>query len=243
MASHPLAILLPPSEGKAAGGKKACWDPYGGAFGAGLGDRRTELVNALAAMGGGDEKLLGIGGRHLLAAQQANERLLKSPTMTAGARYTGVVWDHLDLMSLPPDARRKATHSIFVLSGLLGAAAVGDPTPDYRLKMSARLAPMGTLSIWWRAALSQALNDVLARRVVIDMLANEHRSAWIPTPERYRDAVRVTFVERNGKVAGHDAKAAKGHLARHILLTGGDAIAALHSWRNDRFDLDITELA
>ena len=243
MASHPLALLLPPSEGKAAGGRRTTWDPYSGVFGDALGDRRRELVEALAAASGGDEKLLGIGGKHLLTAQHANARLLQSPTMRAGARYTGVVWDHLDLASLPAEAQRKATRSIFVLSGLLGAVAVSDPTPEYRLKMSARLAAVGTLNIWWRAALSQALNDVLARRVVIDLLPNEHRSAWTPTTTRYRDFVRVTFVERNGKVAGHDAKATKGHLARHILLTGGDPIAALHSWRNDRFDLDISEIA
>jgi hypothetical protein len=54
--------------------------------------------------------------------------------------------------------------------------------------------------------------------------------------------VRVTFVERNGKVAGHDAKAAKGLLTRHLLMAGGDAIAALRSWRHDRFDLDISEI-
>ena len=44
-------------------------------------------------------------------------------------------------------------------------------------------------------------------------------------------------------MAGHDAKAAKGMLARHILTTGGDAIAALRTWRHNRFDLDIAELA
>lgn len=242
MSSHRLAILLPPSEGKAAAGKRALWDPHSGVFGTALGDRRNELARALASLGGGDEKLLGIGGKHLIAAQRANAHLLQSRTMIAGARYAGVVWDHLDLGSLPTDVRGRATRSIFVLSGLLGAVAVGDPTPEYRLKMSARLAPMGRLSLWWRAALSDALNEVLAKRVVIDLLANEHRAAWTPTPDRYRDAVRVTLVERNGKVAGHDAKAAKGHLARHILLTGGDAIAALSSWRDDRFDLDIVEL-
>lgn len=243
MTSRPLAILLPPSEGKASGGRRTAWSPDDGKFGSALGQKRLALAVALSAAGGGGDTLLGVRGKHLAAAQQANASLLDSRTLPAARRYTGVVWNHLDLESLPADARRLANRSLFVVSGLLGVVALGDPTPDYRLKMGARLQSFGALSTWWRADLSDALNDALARRVVIDLLPNEHRAAWTPTPHRYREGVRVTFVERNGKVAGHDAKAAKGDLARHVLLTGGDAIAALHSWRNDRFDLDIAEIA
>ena len=243
MATPPLAILLPPSEGKATGGtRNSAWQPESGVFGRALGQRRLELALALAAAAGGDEKLLGVGGKHLAEAQQANATLLGARTLPAARRYTGVVWDHLDLASLPAPQRRRAGTSIFVLSGLLGVVAVGDPTPEYRLKMGARLAPFGLLSTWWRTALSAALNDALARRVVIDLLPNEHRAAWTPAPDRYRDGVRVVFVERYGKVAGHDAKAAKGELARHLLGSEGDPIAALHVWRHTRFDLDITPL-
>ena len=242
MASRPLAILLPPSEGKAPRGSRTAWNPYDGKFGDALGHKRQALALALGELGGGGEKLLGVGGKHLAAAQQANAALLESRTLPASQRYTGVVWDHLDLASLAPEVRRLANRSIFVLSGLLGVVTVGDRTPEYRLKMGASLAPFGVLSTWWRTELSGALNDALAKRVVIDLLPNEHRAAWIPTPERYREGVRVVFIERDGKMAGHDAKAAKGELARHLLVSGGDAIDALQSWRNDRFDLDITTL-
>ena len=245
MATPPLAMLLPPSEGKATGGThSSTWQPDSGVFGAALGRHRLKLARSLAGAAGGDEKLLGVGGKHLAEAQQANAILLSSRTLPASRRYTGVVWDHLDLASLPAPQRRRASTSIFVLSGLLGAVALGDPTPQYRLKMGGggRLAPFGLLSTWWRPALSDTLNDALARRVVIDLLPNEHRAAWTPAPDRYRDGVRVVFVERYGKVAGHDAKAAKGELARHLLLSIGDPIAALHAWRHDRFDLDITPL-
>ncbi|CAB4884010.1 unannotated protein [freshwater metagenome] len=242
MATHPIAILLPPSEGKAPGGAPTAWQPTNGVFGAALGDQRRLLAQALAAASGGDEKLLGVGGKHLDAAQRANAVLIGSPAWPASQRYTGVVWDHLDLASMPLAVSRRASRSVFVLSGLLGVVAVDDPTPEYRLKMGARLAPFGVLSAWWRTSLSDALNEALAKRVVIDLLPNEHRAAWVPTPDHYRECVRVTFVERDGKVAGHDAKAAKGSLARHVLMEGGDPVAALHTWRSDRFDLDITWL-
>ena len=242
MANQPLAILLPPSEGKASGGGKTLWSPADGQFGAALGAQRQLLVDALAAAHGGDEKLLGVGGKHLAAALHANSTLAAAPALPASSRYTGVVWDHLDLQSMPAADQRRAARSVFVISGLLGVVAAGEPTPEYRLKMGARLAGFGVLSSWWRNDLSDALNEVLAKRVVIDLLPNEHRAAWTPTPDRYREGVRVGFIERDGKVAGHDAKAAKGMLARHILTTGGDAIAALRTWRHHRFDLDIAAL-
>ncbi|NCU81629.1 MAG: peroxide stress protein YaaA, partial [Acidimicrobiia bacterium] len=66
-------------------------------------------------------------------------------TLPAAQRYTGVVWDHLDLASLPLALQKIADKNIVIVSGLLGLVAAGDPTPDYRLKIGASLAPMGKL--------------------------------------------------------------------------------------------------
>ena len=52
--------------------------------------------------------------------------------------------------------------------------------------------------------------------------------------------VSVSFVEHTGKVSGHDAKTAKGRLARHLLTTQGHPLDALQSWADPRFDLLIT---
>ena len=237
--SLPFAILLPPSEGKAEGGDGAPWAPQDGRFGELLGAQRSALVAALSALGGGGEQLLGVGGKHLVRAQSANTSLLGAPTLPARRRYTGVVWDHLDLASLPPGARTRASASIVVVSGLLGLVGIDDPVPDYRLKIGATLAPMGKLSTWWRPPLSAALNTWLADRYVVDLLPNEHRAAWIPDGV---EGVSVTFVERTGKVAGHDAKAAKGRLARHLLTSRGRPATALRSWSDPRFDLSLTPL-
>ena len=239
-----LSLLLPPSEGKAHGGRGR-WDPTKGkvsAF-AGLARRREQIAHALAAVGGGDEKLLGVGGAHLVRAQSANSSLLGAPVLRAAERYTGVVWDHLDLASLTVEQRRRAGTSIAVVSGLLGVVGVDDLIPDYRLKMAASLAPMGRLSTWWRPAVSEAINTWARRRYVIDVLPNEHRSAWVPEHVR---GVTVSFVERSnaasGKVAGHDAKAAKGRLVRHVLTFDGHPENALSTWSDDRFALSIVAL-
>jgi len=231
-----LSLLLPPSEGKAVGGR-GTWDPTAGSNRhlRELAGRREQVARALAAHGGGDEKLLGVGGAHLTRAQSANASLLAgAPVLRAAARYTGVVWDHLDLASLPADARARARSSVVVVSGLLGVVGVDDPVPDYRLKMGASLPPLGKLSTWWRPAVSTAINTWAARRFVVDVLPQEHRAAWVPDGVQ---GVSVSFVERTGKVAGHDAKAAKGRFARHVLLFDGHPLDAIATWSDERFDL------
>jgi len=47
----------------------------------------------------------------------------------------------------------------------------------------------------------------------------------------------VTFIEKSGKIAGHDAKAAKGLLARYLLESTGSPLAALEQWEHQRFTL------
>ena len=131
----------------------------------------------------------------------------------------------------------RATESIIVLSGLLGLVGFDDQIPDYKLKMGASFAPIGKLSTWWREPLSKALNARLAGHHVIDLLPNEHRAAWTPMPDTYASLSSVTFVEKSGKVAGHDAKAAKGLLARYVLESHDAPINALETWEHPRFTL------
>ncbi len=96
-----LFILLPPSEGKSDGGSAtAKWRESSGVFGKRLGAQRIELVDQLRKVKGGDEKLLGVSKAHLARAKDANSSLRGAPTLAAHERYTGVVWDHLDLASL-----------------------------------------------------------------------------------------------------------------------------------------------
>jgi cytoplasmic iron level regulating protein YaaA (DUF328/UPF0246 family) len=228
-------LLLPPSEGKADGGtlsgSVAGWDPSDGMFGT-LSPRRTELAALLAESRGGDEQLLGVTGEHLARAQAVNSALLGAPTMPAWQRYTGVVWEHLDPATLPAAARRK----IVVFSGLLGLVRGDDPTPDYRLKMSMNPG-VGKLSSWWRPDLSHRLNSTARSKVVIDLLPQEHRAAW--TPDSRVEGVSVSLLDPSGKPGGHFAKAAKGELARALLV---DGLQVLDTWRHDQFELIVTPL-
>lgn len=215
-----FVILLPPSEGKAEGGApRTKWKPASGAFGTTLGAKRAEVASTLATLRGGDAALLGVGGAHLERARAANLALVGAPTLPAADRYTGVVWDHLDLGSMSATQRERALPRIIVPSGLLGACLASDPAPDYRLKMGARPRGFGgTMAKWWRDAVSAAINNYAVGSLVIDLLPAEHRAAFAPDLDVVADYVALDLVTPAGKAAGHDAKAVKGLLARHVLL-------------------------
>lgn len=244
---HPgtgLAILLPPSEGKAPGGHSPKWTAGSGLFGRQLGRQRRLLVDRLTELGGGDSKILGVSGAHLERARDANTHLVGAPTLPAWQRYTGVVWDHLDPATLSLPARQRAQESVIIFSGLLGLVGFDDGIPDYKLKMGSSLSEIGKVSTWWRSQLSTVLNSWLDNRIVIDLLPQEHRAAWQPIsnkkPESKSRHIVVNFVNESGRTVGHDAKAAKGLLVRHLLESKAQPIQALTSWQHPQFSLELT---
>lgn len=216
-----MIILLPPSEGKAGDGRPgSAWDPESGPTGKGLGHMRAEVAAALSRARGGDQKLLGVGAEALARARAANQSVIGAPTLPAWQRYTGVVWDHLDLASMAANGRRRAVASILVPSGLLGVVRADEQVPDYKLKMGASLVPVGKLARYWSAAVTAEIARLARGRVIVDLLPQEHAAAvdW----DALTNVVHVDLVARaGGSVGGHNAKAAKGLLARH-LLDGAD---------------------
>jgi cytoplasmic iron level regulating protein YaaA (DUF328/UPF0246 family) len=214
-----LVLLLPPSEGKIAGGDGPAWSVDAGAFGV-LAPARTRVTNALRRHRGGTARMLGASGPLLRATRAANLALVGAPTLPAWQRFSGVVWEHLAPATLPAAARRRARAGVVVVNAVTGLAAWDDPVPDFRLKLSASVPPVGNLASFWRAPLSRALHDRLAGATVVDLLPNEHRAAWIADADAYR-LVRPALATPDGKPAGHAGKAAKGRLAR-ALLEGPD---------------------
>ena len=231
-----VKILLPPSEGKAEGGNSRIpWSPDSGVFGGFLGHYREQIAEALHKGKGGSARLLGVSGKHLARAQAVNSALIGAPTLPAWQRYTGVVWDHLGLASFPTSQRAVAIRSILVVSGLAGMVRGDDPLPDYRLKVGASLSPFGNLAKWWRPDVTECLTNHSRKEVVIDLLPNDHRAAvdWTAMT----NAIRVDLVARNGgRVGGHNAKAAKGLLARHLLTAdSGSVERAVKSFRHPEY--------
>jgi hypothetical protein len=210
-------VLLPPSQGKEPGGTGPGWrDAERGRF-AQLDPDRRRVLRALRAGGG-------------------PSGLERAPTMPAIERYVGVLFTHLDAGSLPPAAQSRLRRDVVLLSGLWGLVAPHDPIPDYRLTMATSLEPLGRLSGWWRPRLSPVLDRRVAGAVVWDLLSGEYRAAWRPlsgTTYACRVTPRVVAEVRGldggvvRKAVSHHAKAVRGALARHILLTGLDDPAGL----------------
>lgn len=223
-----MILLLPPSEGKAEGGRRR-WRPGSGAF-ADLGDRRRQVADAVVAQLGDRKRLFGTEGPLADRAADAALALAEGAarSLPAWQRFTGVVWEHLDPATLPPTERRR----IVVPSAQLGLVRGDDPVPDFRLKFSVSLDGVGRLDRWWRPLITEALRGT--RGPIIDLLPNEHAAAVDLSGFGRRRVVRVEFVTANGTgAAGHAAKAAKGMLARTILLGGLEALPGF-SWRGWR---------
>ncbi|MBK5288942.1 MAG: peroxide stress protein YaaA [Acidimicrobiia bacterium] len=213
-----LYLLLPPSEGKVEGGDGRGWQPDQGAFSE-FAPLRIRVVNALRRARGGTAKHLGATGDLLARAKAANRTLVGAPTLPAWQRFSGVVWEALDPATVRAAARRRAESGVIVVSAVTGLSAWDDPIPDFRLKLSASIPPIGRLAAFWQEPLSRVLNERLAGHTVVDLLPNEHRAAWTPDPDRY-ELIRPVLATRDGAPAGHAGKATKGRLARALLDSG-----------------------
>ena len=233
---RPPLLLLPPSEGKKEGGR-APGRP--GSFDAELGPARAAVLAELdRIVRAGDPArcaaVLGVRGELLTRALGATAALATgaAPVLPAWQRYSGVVWAALDPGSLATADRRR----ILVPSGLYGLTGAADPVADYRLKMSVVLGGLGRLSAFWRPEVTAAVARRARRRPVVDLLPAEHAAAVdLDVLGRSAPVVRVRFVSAAGdRAVGHEAKSAKGHLARALLLGGLEAAGTFRweGWRS-----------
>jgi len=217
-------ILLPPSEGKAVGGGAPAAEFAAGRFGVALGDARREVRDAVRRVLGDDaaaSALLGVRGAHLERALDEWRCLDDAPTLPVVERYSGVVWGAIGIDDLPAAARRRLMTRVLVPSGLWGLVAADDRIPAYRLKMGARVPPLGLLAAWWRPLVTQALVARAGRGAVIDLLPQEHAAAIDGSALRPGAHVRVDIVDdgpAGRRSVGHAGKSLKGALARAILL-------------------------
>ncbi|RDH78551.1 peroxide stress protein YaaA [Mycolicibacterium moriokaense] len=212
-----MIVLLPPSETKHAGGDGPPLRLDALSFSA-LNPLRGALVDelvALAADAPGCRRALGLS-----ATQDAeigrNLALWESPTLPAIHRYTGVLYDALDVQSLRGTALSRAHARLAVGSALFGLVRADDPIPAYRLSASSKLPGKGTLAARWRPALESVLADVAADELVVDL-----RSGSYAALGRVPGAVRVDVVAEHADgrrtVVSHFNKAHKGRLARALV--------------------------
>jgi cytoplasmic iron level regulating protein YaaA (DUF328/UPF0246 family) len=138
-----------------------------------------------------------------------------------------VLFQHLDLASLAPDARRRAADRVLVASALWGVVALEDRIPAYRLSMGARLPALRkALAAAWRPALTRALP---AEGLLLDLRSGAYAAAWRPAGGT---VVEVKASTADGRPISHMAKAVRGTVARRVLQqpvapADADGVAAL----------------
>ena len=223
-----MIILLPPSEGKAPGGREI-WQPRDGSFGEALERPRRAVLKDLATA---SDAHLKVRGDLAVTARQINRQLGRSPSLPGYQRYTGVVFQGLDVASLSADDKRRALRSVVIVSGLLGLVRLSDPVPEYRAPIDARTERLGKLSQFWHGELAESLAALARRHVIVDLLPQAHRAAVTPVGEWQR----VDLVSSRG-VGGHGAKFAKGRFARWLIQHPDEDLT---TWRDDGWRVRIS---
>ncbi|ROQ98277.1 hypothetical protein EDE04_4810 [Streptomyces sp. 2132.2] len=224
-----MLVLLPPSEGKAAGGSGAPLEPQALSL-PGLAEARAAVLEELVELCAGDElkarEVLGLS-EGLRGEVAKNAGLRSAVARPAGEIYTGVLYDALDLAGLPAPARAAAERSLMVFSGLWGAVRVTDRIPSYRCSMGVKLPGLGALGAYWREPMAAVMPEAAGEGLVLDLRSSAYASAWKPKGEvagrtatvRVLHSQIVDGVEKRS-VVSHFNKATKGRLVRELLLAG-----------------------
>lgn len=242
-----MIVLLPPSETKRTGGDgpplhlSALSAPD-------LTPLRTALVDDLIALASdrpASRAALGIS-----AAQDAeidrNAALRTSPTMPALRRYTGVLYDALDVDSLRGAAAARATARLAVGSALFGLLRADDLVPAYRLSAGSKLPGGQTLQARWRPLLEPVLATLATAELVVDLRSGSY-AALGRLPGAVRADVLAKHADGRRTVVSHFNKAHKGRLARALASsraepTDAAAVAAVARRAGMRVERDGNEL-
>jgi uncharacterized protein len=214
-----VIVLLPPSETKHTGGGGPALRLDALSFPA-LRTLRSELVEQLSTLAADPpacRRALGLSASqdHEIAR---NAALLTAPTMPAIHRYTGVLYDALDVESLRGTAVSRAHARLAVGSALFGLVRAEDPIPAYRLSASSKLPGQPTLAARWRPVLEPILADIATDELVVDLRSGSYAGLG-----RLASAVVVDVVTEHADghrtVVSHFNKAHKGRLARALVAS------------------------
>jgi len=212
-----VLILLPPSETKADGGDGPPLD-LATLTAPDLTPVRTEIAEALVKLAGDVPAARSALG---LSAKQDDEIarnavLWTSRTMPAVLRYTGVLYDALDVRSMTRTQRARAGRRLAVGSALFGLVAAEDPVPAYRLSAGSQLPGLPTMRALWKPALSPVLAGV--DDLLVDLRSGSY-AALAPVPGAVTVEVLSERPDGTRSVVSHFNKAHKGRLARQLALT------------------------
>ncbi|HZB20973.1 MAG TPA: peroxide stress protein YaaA [Blastococcus sp.] len=212
-----MLVLLPPSETKAAGGDGAPLD-LAALTAPELTGVRTEIAESLVKLA--DDVPAARAALGLSPKQDAeiarNAELWTSPTRPAIERYTGVLYDALDVRTMTRAQRSRAGRRLAVGSALFGLVRAEDPIPAYRLSAGSALPGLPTLRAMWKPALSPVLAAV--DDLVVDLRSGSY-AALAPVPGAVTIEVLSERPDGSRSVVSHFNKSHKGRVAHLLALS------------------------
>lgn len=212
-----MLVLLPPSETKHAGGDGGPLD-LATLSAPELTPVRTELGEALVKLA--DDVPAARAALGLSAKQdheiERNAALWTSPTLPALRRYTGVLYDALDLTTLTRAQRARADCRLAVGSALFGLVRGTDRIPAYRLSAGSALPGLPGLRSLWRPALTPVLAGI--EDLVVDLRSGSY-AALAPAPGAVTLQVLSRRPDGTRAVVSHFNKAHKGRVARLLVAS------------------------
>ena len=230
-----MRIVLPPSETKTPGGNAGSSLRFDQLVLPELTPVREAIAAdlvALAANPDATKKALGLGAKGDEWVE-VNRQLLSSPVMPAITRYTGVLFDALDVDSLDDDSRYHADQAVWLFSSLFGPLRATDPIPRYRLSFDSKLPGLALRARWQPEA-----QTIWAGDFTIDLRSEGYR-ALAPLPAGTGVFIKVVKDFGQAVAVGHANKGTKGRLVRDlvtskaILGSAGELLewATGHGWR------------
>lgn len=214
-----MLLVLPPSETKRDGGADGSSLRLDALSFPALAPQRAAALAGLKSVSrtvSGASAALGLGPTQRFEIDR-NRALSTSPVMPALDRYTGVLYDGLEVKTLDAAQRAFAAQHVAIHSALFGLVRAGDPIPAYRLSHDSKLPGM-PLRKHWKAAVNEALAS--HEGLVLD-LRSEAYSSLGPAPEGSL-YLRVVSEGASGRrvALSHFNKKAKGEFTRAVVVAG-----------------------
>lgn len=215
-----LIILIPPSEGKNPEGKFAALKKPN--------QDVSHMVDKMQAVEHKDwAKILGVKGKALEKAIEANQQILDAKTLPAIERYTGVVYKAIDYPSLSVLAKKTFDQHVRMVSAVFGLVKPQDKIPDYKLKID----KLGADKFW-----KPIIQKKLTKSYVVDLLPKAHQKAVA-----YDQGLTIDFnFIKNGKSvpAGHHGKHIKGCFIRWLVQQKSITEKTFYKFEQDGFRWD-----
>jgi cytoplasmic iron level regulating protein YaaA (DUF328/UPF0246 family) len=158
-----------------------------------------------------------------------NRAISTSPVMPAIERYTGVLYDALEVSTMEAAARAFLGEIAVIHSALFGLVRADDPLPAYRFSHGSQI-PATSLARLWRDANAAILAEQTG--LILDLRSEAYVHLG-PAPEGSY-FLRVVTEGENGtrRALNHFNKHGKGELMRALALAGRDfsSVDELVAW-------------